>query len=130
MTGRQSGSGHGERGSITIVAAGLLTLVLVLALGLADLSRVVVATAKAQTAADAAALAAAQELALPTGLDPPHVAADYAVRNGGILGGCSCPPGGAEATVWVRVSVGGLLLFADDLTVSAAARAVVDLPGG
>ena len=56
-------------------------------LGVADVARVLVARAHARTAADAAALAVAQELALPSGMAPADVAADYAVRNDAILSG-------------------------------------------
>jgi Flp pilus assembly protein TadG len=101
---------------------------LVLSLGAADLARVLVASARAQTAADAAALAAAQELAVPSEVDPSDAAAEYASRNDAVLVACSCPDGGSEATVEVRVAVGPLLLFADDRIVRGAARAVVDLP--
>ena len=117
-----------ERGSVTIVTAGVLVLALMLSLAAADLARVLAASAHAQTAADASALAAAQELALPGGVAAADVAAEYASRNDAVLVDCTCPPGGFEATVAVRRSVGALLLFDDDRTVEAWARAVVDLP--
>jgi hypothetical protein len=40
---------------------------------------------------------------------------------------CSCHEGGFEATVEVRVSIGPLLLFADDRSVTSSARAEVTL---
>jgi hypothetical protein len=101
----------------------------VLALGTADLARVLVAAATAQTAADAAALAVAQELALPGELDPGEVARDYAGRNDAVVLECECSIGTFEAVVTVRAAVGPLALFADDRNVQATARAVVDLPG-
>jgi secretion/DNA translocation related TadE-like protein len=133
MTGARPPAGSwrrrsAQRGSVTIVVAGVLSAVLVLSLGAADLARVLVTSARAQTAADAAALAAAQELAVPSEVEPSDAAAEYASRNGGLLVSCSCPDGGSEATVEVRVAVGPLLLFADDRAVRAAARAVVELP--
>jgi hypothetical protein len=84
---------------------------------------------RAQTAADAAALSAAQGLALPGGrATPAQSAAEYATRNGGSLASCACEPGTFEAEVDVVVAVGPLFLAPDDLHVTASARAVVDLP--
>ena len=77
-----------EQGSVSIVVAAIILLALVLSLGVADVARVLVARAHARTAADAAALAVAQELALPSGMDPADVAADYAVRNDAIVTDC------------------------------------------
>jgi secretion/DNA translocation related TadE-like protein len=125
--GRRS---HGEldRGSVSVLAAGIMVALVVLALGASDVARVLTAVARAQTAADAAALAAAQELALPGGASPRDIAADYAERNGAELLGCDCSPDASEAIVDVRVMVGGLLLFGSDRVVRAEAKAVVDRP--
>lgn len=101
-----------------------------LALGTTDLVRVLVAAQRARTAADAAALAAAQELAIPSDLVPADVAAEYATRNGAELVSCACDPGSSEAVVEVRLVVRGLTLIPGDRSVTAAARAVVDLPSG
>ena len=73
-----------ERGSVSVVVAAIVLLALVLSVGVTDVARVLVARSHARTAADAAALAVAQELALPSGTDPADVAADYAARNGAI----------------------------------------------
>ena len=59
-----------ERGSVSMVVAAIVLLALVLSVGVTDVARVLVARSHARTAADAAALAAAQELALPSGADP------------------------------------------------------------
>jgi hypothetical protein len=91
-------------------------------------SPVLVTAANAQTAADAAALAAVQELAMPSGLVPGEIAAEYAERNGASMVSCECPEESFEAVVTVRVPVGTLLLFDDDRVVEVVARAVVDLP--
>jgi len=101
---------------------------MVLGLGAADLARVLIAASRVQTAADAAALAAAQSLAIPGDIDPAVAAGDLAVLNGGILRSCTCEAGTFEARVEVETSVGRLFLSADDLVVSARARAVVDVP--
>ncbi len=118
---------RGERGSVSIVAIAVVTMATVLAFGTADLARVLVAVAKAQTAADAGALAAAQELAIPSGLEPAEVAADYVARNGGALVSCACERGTFEATVRARVDSGRLLLLGGARSVEAEARAVVDV---
>jgi putative Flp pilus-assembly TadE/G-like protein len=95
----------------------------------ADLSRASVARGRAQLAADAAALAAVQELAVPSGADPAEVAAAYAERNGARLLECSCPVGSREATVTVALQAE--LPFLDQTrTVSASARAVIAAPSG
>ncbi len=118
-----------ERGSVSIVVSAIVLLALVLSLGVADVARVLVARSHARTAADAAALAAAQELALPTGADPADVAAAYAERNDAILSDCLCAAGRTDATVTVSIVVDGFLLVTGTRTVTARARAVVDMPG-
>jgi len=117
-----------EQGSVSIVVAAIILLALVLSLGVADVARVLVARAHARTAADAAALAVAQELALPSGMAPADVAADYAVRNDAIVTDCVCVAGTLDATVTVSIVVHGFLLVTGPKTVMAQARAVVDLP--
>jgi secretion/DNA translocation related TadE-like protein len=124
-----SGSACREDGSASVVVAAIVAGVLMLALCAADLAGVLVAASRAQTAADAAALAAAQDLAIPADRPPEELAADYADRNGGELRSCRCDPGTFEATVVVRVAVGHLFLFGDDRVVDATARAVVDIDG-
>jgi len=128
--GRGPGGCRSERGAVTLVVAAVAALAVLLAAATADLARVLVAAARAQTAADAAALAAARELALPGDLEPAAVAAEYAARNGATLVSCRCDRGTFEAVVAVRLAVGPLLLFDDDRSVGASARAVVVLPEG
>ena len=118
-----------ERGSVTIVVAAMMAVIVMLALGAADVARVFTVASRAQTAADAAALAAAQELAMPVGgRAPSELAASYAAGNGAALEACSCEKGTFAADVEVSVSAGPLFLAPDDLRVVASARAVVDLP--
>lgn len=112
------------------MVAAILALVCVLAAGGADVARVLVAASRAQTAADAAALAAAQGLALPTEVPAADAASEYAARNGAVLRSCTCWAGSFDARVLVEVPVGPLLLFRDDAVVSAEARAVVELSNG
>ncbi len=119
-----------ERGSVTVVTAGMLVVLFVLVLGSADVAKTLAAVGRAQTAADAAALAAAQEQVAPTGPGPQAVAGQYAASNGGTLVSCRCPPDGTEAVVDVEVQVGHMLFLAGLDRVTATARAVVDLGGG
>ncbi|HUL84652.1 MAG TPA: Rv3654c family TadE-like protein [Actinomycetota bacterium] len=119
-----------EHGSVSIVLAAGILVVLVLTMGVADLGHVLAARARARSGADAAALAVAQELAFPTGRDPAEVAADYAMRNRTVLISCACASGAFDVTVEVRTSVGALALFPGSLEVTQRARAVVDLPSG
>jgi secretion/DNA translocation related TadE-like protein len=119
-----------ERGSVSLVLAAAVLVVLILTLGVADLGKTLTARSRARSAADAAALAAAQELAFPSGLDPAALADEYARANGAELITCACAVGGSEAVVEVRVQVGDLLLVPGAPSVGGKARALVDLPGG
>lgn len=118
-----------ERGSVTIVTAAIAGVMVVLTLFTADLGAVLVTRERARASADAAALAAAQELAMPTSGTPQQQAADYAARNGGRLTSCVCEVNTGEATVSVTVSIPHLFLVPGPRTVGATARAVVDFPG-
>ncbi len=119
-----------ERGSVSIVAAASMAVIAALAMGCADLARVLVVVGRADTAADAAALATAQELVLPTGRVPSDVAAEYADDNGADLVECRCDAGTGEAVVTVRMDVGPMLLVPGGRTVTAQARAVVASESG
>ena len=117
-----------DDGTVTVVAAAVLAVLLVCSMGVADIARALHARSQARTAADAAALAAVQELAMPSGQDPAVPASVYAERNGTVLVACACPAGSADAVVTVRRSLGGLWFVPGSIEVSAQARAVVDLP--
>ena len=116
---------RGERGSTTVLSAGILLLCGVLALVCVDLMRALEAKGRAQTAADAAALAAAQEIVLPRGSPPRHLAEEYAARNGATLVSCRCDPGAADAVVEVRVSF-SLVFLGGTRSVTGRARAVIE----
>jgi secretion/DNA translocation related TadE-like protein len=118
-----------QRGSVSLLAAGVMLMVGVMVLGTADVTRALAAASRAQAAADAAALAAAQEMVEPSGQDPAAVADRFADANGAELVGCDCPSGGSEAVVTVRVEISGLLLLRSGRHATAWARAVVDLTG-
>jgi secretion/DNA translocation related TadE-like protein len=129
LRSRAGRGGATDRGSISVVTAAVIGIALICCIGVADLAKVLVVRAHAQAAADSAALAAAQELALASGRLPAALAAEYATRNGATLLGCKCDPGTTQAIVGVSMSVGHLLLLPGDRTVIAWARAVVDIPG-
>jgi secretion/DNA translocation related TadE-like protein len=118
-----------EGGSVSLLAAAAMVVIAVLAMASADLARVLRARSEAQTAADAAALAAAQELALPSESDPRQPAEDMAARNGATLVACDCSSGSFEAVVEVQVPVGAMMLLRGVDSIIARARAVVDVPG-
>jgi secretion/DNA translocation related TadE-like protein len=119
-------SRRAERGSVTILTVGALVVTLICTMGVADVGRVLIERSRAELAADAAALAAAQDLALADG-EPAADAAAFASRNGAVLISCSCAVGSLDAVVEVDRSFDGLLLVPGTLHVRAAARAVVDV---
>jgi secretion/DNA translocation related TadE-like protein len=114
-----------ERGSVTVIAAGVIVIVLVCTMGVADVGRVLAERSRAQTAADAAALAAAQDLALADG-DPAGDAASFATMNGADLLSCACDEGSFEAIVRVQRTFARLLLLPGTHQIEVSARAVVD----
>jgi secretion/DNA translocation related TadE-like protein len=108
------------RGSAGILACGLVALITVLVVGLGRVATAVVATSRAHTAADAAALAAAGELAAGRSeRDAERTAFLTAASNGARLLRCDC--GGPAVTVHVSV----VLSFSRPVSglVRAAARA-------
>ena len=118
-----------ERGAVSIVAVtGALVLCLG-ALGAADLGAMLFARARAQSAADAAALAAVTEQApvLERGSDPEQAARDEAERNGATLTRCECSVGSTEATVEVTITPRlGFLSGWFGRSARASARAALD----
>lgn len=99
------------------VLVGCLSLLLavLMAVVTVDAADVAGARARAQLAADAAALAAVAESAPYGGGDPEFAARDLARMNGARLISCICPRG--ETTAQVRVQIGD---------VTASSRAVFD----
>jgi secretion/DNA translocation related TadE-like protein len=96
-----------EHGSASLIMIGVLAVALTLMLGAARLGVAVIARGRADTAADAAALAAADMLALGRGPADARVAARQTARdNGAELSSCDCD--GQFVTVEVAVGVGVL----------------------
>lgn len=114
-----------ERGSASLVVAASIGLAGILGALSADLARVAAASTRAQTAADAAALAAAQELVAPSSLSPAEAAEEYAARHGARVTACRCRAGSDEAVVTVELSV-SLPFLGGERNVVAEARAVVE----
>jgi Flp pilus assembly protein TadG len=108
----------------------MLLVLGVLALGLADVGQVLAAGERAQTAADAAALAAADQLALPSDETAAEAAVAESAANGAQVLDCVCDPGTTEVVVEVSITIDGLRLFPGVHVVRARARAVVDIAGG
>jgi secretion/DNA translocation related TadE-like protein len=93
-----------ERGGVSVVMLGVLVAALVLASGAARLGGALVGRARAESAADAAALAAADRLALGGGPAAARSAAERtAASNGARMVSCDCV--GATAAVVVEVDL-------------------------
>ena len=117
-----------ERGSVSIVVAVALGMAAISAALIGDLGAVAAGAAETQAAADAAALAAAQELVLPSQETPGEVAARYAALHDARLVRCRCPPGGEDVVVIVERSV-PLPFLGGSRTIRRAARATVAIGG-
>jgi len=93
-----------EEGAGTVMAMGLAIVLLMLLAGMMWLGQAVTMAAKAATAADLAALAAADAARGLTTGDPCQVAADMVARHGAVL--VSCEVVGKDAdTVQIEVSL-------------------------
>lgn len=108
---------RGERGSATLPAVACLGLLLLLGAALGAVAAVVVDHRTAQSAADLAALAAAQTVA--GGGDACGTAGTVAVANGAEITRCSVD--GLDARVEVRVAGPRWLGLAADPTAEARA---------
>jgi len=95
-----------ERGAVTIVAVTGALVLCVGALGAADVGAMLFARARAQSAADSAALAAvtAEAPILQRGTDPEQAAREAAESNDATLTSCDCTVGATQATVEVVIS--------------------------
>jgi secretion/DNA translocation related TadE-like protein len=91
-------------GSAGVLLCGVVAVTAVLALGLGRVTTVVISASRAQTAADAAALAAAGELAAGrSGGEAERIASMTATANGARLLHCDC--GGPAVIVAVTVTL-------------------------
>jgi secretion/DNA translocation related TadE-like protein len=104
-----------ESGSVSIVVLGAIALCVALLFAVGRVGAAAVLNARAQTAADAAALAAADQLALGRGPGAARQAATSVARaNGATLVSCDCAYQAAEVEVELS-------------TAHARSRAEVDL---
>lgn len=118
-----------DGGAVSVLMLALLALAGLLCLATADAANVVLARSRAQTAADAAALAAA---AAQHKLDAtPHAAKDaaraVAEANHAELVSCDCPVHGSRATVVVRLVTRIRMLGVAPGSVTASSTAAVEL---
>lgn len=130
----QSPSGQGQGGSASLIGLALCAFVVIATLATADVGALAFARARAQTAADLAALAAVTPYpgavgpggpAIPIGLGSPAERAQVvATSNGAEVVTCSC--GSLDTTVGVRVRA-RLIPFGTTVGVRAYARAVLPL---
>jgi len=121
-----------ERGGVSIVMLAVLVVGLLLAMGATRLGGALIGRARADTAADAAALAAADRLALGDGPDAARAAADAtASSNHARLVSCACGGTVAAVVVEVDVPVWGALVGPARGRAKAEVRpeCVVDVPG-
>ena len=117
-----------ERGSISIVMLAVLVFGLVLTVAAGRLGVALVGRARADTAADAAALAAADQLALGHGAGAAEAAARAtAASNGAVLESCRCA--GSDAEVVVQLDLGVLGAARGHAKAEVDLRCAFDLPG-
>ena len=113
-----------DRGSVTVLILALLAALLLAGAGIGVLAGGQMAAVRAQTAADAAALAAAPETFM--GGSPLTLARQYASANGAELVTCVCPVDRTwqirRVTVMVRVPLDVWLLEAVAISRSATAE--------
>lgn len=118
-----------DRGAVAVAMSGVVALIAVVSVAVAGLGSLYGARALAQTAADAAALAAAVATYPPAATSTPSAAAEVgATENGAVMVRCGCPrdeslsPRVVEVVVGVRADVP---IFGD-LVVHAISRAEFD----
>ena len=117
-----------DRGSVSVVMLAVLVFGLVLTVAAGRLGVALVGRARADTAADAAALAAADQLAMGRGASAAAAAArDTAASNGATLASCRCA--GSTAEVVVELDLGVLGAARGHAKAAVDLRCALDLPG-
>ena len=99
MTTGSAASANGERGSVALLVCGLVGLAVLLMLAIVAVGGAVVLAGRAEAAADGAALAAADTLALGTRGSPCAAAAAVAEVDGALLVECRLEPQAVEVVV-------------------------------
>lgn len=118
-------SDRAEAGSVAVLICGLIAVAVVLMLAVVGLGGAVVLAGRAEAAADAAALAGADTVALGTGSRACSAARVVAQTDGARLVECDVEPGAVEVVVELQGSAPAAL----GRSVRARARAEVDLSG-
>ena len=120
----------GERGAGTALLLGVALAVVLLLAGILLMAQALVASARASTAADLSALAAADAVRGLRPANPCGLADETAGRNGARMGECLLDEAAGTATVTVRVPVPALAGMAVTGTAHAGppAAGVVDGP--
>ena len=120
----------GDRGGASVLVVGWVAVVVTIGVATASLGALIAAREQANTAAQAAALAAAVSTYPPagTGAAPRALAVEFAERNASRLVSCRCP---VDPTLRARVVVVTTALDVEvpifgEVTVSAAARSEFD----
>jgi secretion/DNA translocation related TadE-like protein len=118
-----------DEGMVSVLMSSLLALAALLCLAASDAANVLLTRARAQGAADAAALAAAAEQWRVSGdrEDPTEVARRIAEANGAELVSCECELRADQATVMVSRATRIRMLGIAPGRVHAVARARVDV---
>jgi secretion/DNA translocation related TadE-like protein len=118
-----------DDGVVSVLMVSLLALAALLCLAVADAANVLLARARAQSAADAAALAAAAVQWRVSGSrdDPTLAAQTIAEANGAELESCSCELRDDSAVVTVSIGTRIRMLGVAPRRVTATATAHVDI---
>ena len=117
-----------DDGVISVLMMSLLALAALMCLAVADAANVLLARARAQTAADAAALAAAAVQWRVSGAgDPTAAATSIAEANGAELESCSCALRDDAAVVTVSIATHIRMLGVAPGRVTATATAHADI---
>ena len=114
-----------ERGSASVLLVGLLPIILIVGLAVIEAAGLVGSRVQAQTAADAAALAAAAATFPALGEDPHAEALRFAEANGAELVSCRCPmdPSAEPRVVRVTMSMVHHTRFFGEVVLRAGASA-------
>ena len=116
-----------DQGFASTIMLALLALAGLLCLATADAANVLLSRTRAQTAADAAALAAVA-VQLESGAGSPEEAAKRTSEaNGAVLEGCECPAHGGLAKVTVSIATRVRMLGVAPSRVERTAEASLDL---
>lgn len=116
-----------DDGFASAIMLALLALAALMCLATADAANVLLARARGQTAADAAALAAVAAQLEPGDEEPEAAAGAAAAANGAVLQECDCPAHGGRAAVTVSVATRVHMLGVAPSQIQRRAEASLDL---